>query len=86
MRKPVHGTNNDNVYQIRLTSEEKEQIKAILLEIKSLLPKTRKFVDKDFCYSANGSIITAALKTYCDTIETYLEEHGEEGDKALFLQ
>ena len=79
MRKPVYSTNADDVYQTRLTSEEKEQIKATLLEIKSLLPKTRKFVDKDFCYSVNGAIITAALKMYCETIKTYLEEHGEEG-------
>lgn len=78
-RKPVQGTSIDNVYMVRITSDEKKMATIELSEIKKLLPRTRKYMDKDFCYSTNGSIIAASLKMFHRELITYLEEYGEIG-------
>ena len=76
-RKSVRGVNIEDVYQTRLTTDEKKHVQSTLAKIKRLLMYSRQYTDETFCYSTNGSIIAAALTDYCTRLETFLQEHGD---------
>lgn len=80
-RKSVRGVSIDNVYQTRLTADEKKHIQSTLVRIKRMLTYSRQYANKSFCYSTNGAIIADALTDYQKKLEKFLVRRGVDLEK-----